>query len=237
MRSSRVEPTRALAELAARTAGGPSVFVSASAIGFYGPIRGEERLIENSARGNGTLAEIVADWEAATAPAADAGIRVVHIRTGLALSPRGGVLRLQYPLFATGLGGKLGSGEQWMSWIGLDDLTDIYLRAITDRDLAGPVNAVAPEPVRNDEYTRVLGRVLMRPTVLRVPRAGPRLLLGTGGARELAFASQRVVPQRLLRVGHTFRHPDLKAALAHLLGAASAGMPAFRSADQIGEQR
>lgn len=237
VRDSRVESTRALAELAARTTDGPSTFVSASAIGLYGPTRGEEVLTEQSPRGDGVLADVVAEWEGATGPAAAVGIRVVHIRTGLVLSPRGGVLRLQYPLFGAGLGGRLGTGEQWMSWIGLDDLTDVYLRALTDRDLVGPVNAVAPAPIRNADYTRVLGSVLNRPTLLRVPELGPRLLLGNTGAQELAFASQRVVPQRLREAGHVFRHPQLEDTLGHSLGTMPTGVSGAPSTDPIGEQR
>ncbi len=231
VRDSRIGPTRKLAELAARTPDGPGVVVTASAVGFYGPDRGDEVLTEDSARGEGFLADVVDDWEAATGPAAAAGIRVVSVRTGLVLSPRGGVLRLQRPLFAAGLGGPLGSGRQWMPWIGLDDLTDIYLRALTDRILTGPVNAVAPEPVRNTEYTRVLARVLHRPAVFAVPSFGPRVLLGSEGARELALADQRVHPRRLLDAGHEFRHPELRDALAHLLGA-TAGVPARPTAGE-----
>ncbi|EME52942.1 TIGR01777 family oxidoreductase [Amycolatopsis decaplanina] len=218
VRDSRVHPTRALAELAARTTNGPRAFISASAIGFYGAAHADEIQTEASARGEGFLADVVADWEAAAAPASAAGIRVAHVRTGLVLSPRGGVLRLQHALFAAGLGGRLGTGRQWMSWIGLDDLTDIYTRVITDDTIAGPVNAVAPEPVRNADYTRALGRVLKRPTLLRVPEAGPRLLLGRDGARELALASHHVRPERLMDHGHTFRHPKIADALAHLFG-------------------
>ncbi|MFG1646638.1 TIGR01777 family oxidoreductase [Amycolatopsis sp. NPDC049252] len=221
VRDSRIGPTRALAALAARTPDGPGVFVSASAVGYYGPDRGDDVLTEDSKPGEGALADIVTEWEAATQPAEAAGIRVVQVRTGLALSPRGGLLRLQYPLFAAGLGGPLGAGRQWTPWIGLDDLTDIYLRALTDRGLDGPVNAVSPEPVRNTEYTRVLARVLKRPALLKVPRFGPRLLLGRDGARELAFADQRVQPERLLAAGHVFRHTRLGDALAHLLGTAA----------------
>ncbi|SEP53929.1 TIGR01777 family oxidoreductase [Amycolatopsis saalfeldensis] len=223
VRESRIGPTRALAELAVRTPDGPRVFVSASAVGYYGPDRGDENLREDSAAGSGFLADVVADWEEAAAPAATGAARFVQVRTGLVLSPRGGLLRLQHPLFAAGLGGPLGDGRQWMPWIGIDDLTDIYLRALTDDDLAGPVNAVSPAPVRNAEYTRKLAAVLRRPAVLRVPYLGPRLLLGQEGAREVAFAGQRALPQRLLDGRHVFRHRRVDLALAHLLGAA---MPA-----------
>ena len=217
VRDSRIGPTRRLAELAARTAGVTS-FVCASAIGFYGPDRGDEVLTEMSERGEGFLADVVADWEAAAAPARDAGVRVVNVRTGIVQSPRGGVLRLFYPMFLMGLGGRIGDGRQWTSWIGIDDLLDVYLRALVDDTLAGPINAVAPAPVRNVDYGRVLARVLHRPALVPVPRLGPRLILGEQGATELAVASQRVRPARLSEAGHQFRHPELDGALRHLLG-------------------
>ncbi len=216
IRDSRIIPTRRLAELAA--AAGPQAFVTASAIGIYGPDRGDEVLTEASARGDGFLADVVAGWEDATTPAARAGVRTVQVRTGIVQTPRGGMLRLLYPLFAAGLGGRLGSGKQWLAWIGLDDLLDIYLRAVTDPSLSGPVNAVAPAPVRNSEYTATLAGVLHRPALLPVPGFGPRLLLGGEGAREIAEASQCVRPQRLIDAGHQFRHPELEAALRHMLG-------------------
>ena len=219
IRDSRVGPTRALATLAAAAAA-PRLraFVTASAVGVYGPDRGDEILTEHSDHGDGFLAGVVADWEDAAAPAAAAGIRTVAVRTGIVQSPRGGTLRLMYPLFAAGLGGPLGDGGQWLPWIEIDDLLDIYLRAITDPALAGPVNAVAPHPVRNAEYARTLGGVLARPAVLPVPAAGPRLLLGAEGASELAAASQRVRPAVLTAAGHRFRYPDLDGALRHVLG-------------------
>ena len=142
----------------------------------------------------------------------------MHLRTGIVQSPRGGVLRLLRPLFTVGLGGRLGTGRQWTSWIGIDDLVDIYLRALLDPGLSGPVNAVAPVAVSNREYTEVLARVLRRPAALPVPALGPQLLLGREGAAELALASQRVVPARLAAAGHTFRYPDLEGALRHVLG-------------------
>jgi uncharacterized protein len=225
IRDSRIVPTRRLAELAAATAGiadpdapGLRAFVTASAIGFYGPDRGEEILTETSSRGKGFLADVVAGWEDAAAPAAAAGIRTVQVRTGIVQTPRGGMLRLLTPLFEAGLGGRLGSGTQWLAWIGLDDLLDIYLRAVTDPDLSGPVNAVAPEPVRNIDYTRTLARVLHRPALLPVPAFGPRLLLGAEGAAELVQASQYVRAEALIGAGHHFRQPHLEQALRHLFG-------------------
>ncbi len=215
IRDSRIGPTRKLAEAAARAR---TVLISASAIGYYGYDRGDDTLTEDSERGVGFLADVVADWEDATAPAREAGVRVVNVRTGIVQSPRGGTLKLMRPLFSAGLGGRLGDGRQWLSWIGIDDLIDVYHRALWDTALSGPVNAVAPQPVRNTEYTRTLAHVLHRPAVLPVPPLGPRVLLGQQGARELALASQRVTPDKLSRSGHQFRQPDLEQALRHLLG-------------------
>jgi uncharacterized protein len=233
IRDSRILPTRRLAELAATTTAattaadatattavgsGLRAFVTASAIGFYGPDRGDEFLTEGSPRGEGFLADVVAEWEDAATPAAAAGIRTVQVRTGIVQTPRGGMLRLLSPLFAAGLGGRLGPGKQWLSWIGLDDLCDIYRRAVLDPGLSGPVNAVAPKPVRNTDYARTLAAVLRRPAVLPVPGLGPRLLLGDEGARELAQASQCVQPERLITAGHGFRQPELAGALRHVFG-------------------
>ncbi|MFZ2176449.1 MAG: TIGR01777 family oxidoreductase [Rhodococcus sp. (in: high G+C Gram-positive bacteria)] len=218
IRESRIDPTRRLAEMAAAAGNGPKVFVSASAIGYYGPDRGDEILREEDERGDGFLADTVADWEDAASAAAESGVRVVQVRTGIVQSPSGGVLRLQRPLFEVGLGGRLGSGTQWLSWIDIDDLTDVYHRALFDTELSGPVNAVAPNPVRNEEYTSVLASVLHRPSLLPVPDFGPKLLLGEQGARELALADQRVSPGRLLERGHEFRRPDLESCLRHQLG-------------------
>ena len=161
---------------------------------------------------------MVADWEAATGPAAEAGLRVVAVRTGIVQAARGGTLKLLRPLFAAGLGGRLGSGQQWLSWIGMDDLIDIYYRALYDDRLSGPVNAVAPNPVRNTEYTAALAGVLHRPALLPVPSFGPRLLLGADGVRELAEASQRVLPTKLLTRDTDSGSRPSRHALAHQLG-------------------
>jgi len=216
--ASRTGPTRALATLAARSPGRLRAFVTASAVGFYGADRGDETLTEDTGRGDGFLADVAAAWEEAAAPAAAAGIRTVQVRTGIVQTPRGGPLRLLFPLFEAGLGGPLGGGAGWLPWIEIDDLLDIYLRAVTDPALTGPVNAVAPEQARNAEYARALGRVLGRPALIPVPAAGPRLLLGAEGARELAQASQRVRPGVLVGAGHPFRYPGLTGALRHVLG-------------------
>ena len=218
IRDSRIEPTRLLTQVAADSDDGPRVFVCASAVGIYGFDRGDAVLCEESVRGEGFLADVVADWEAATRPADDAGLRVVNIRTGIVQAAAGGTLRLLRPLFLAGMGGRLGSGRQWLSWIGLDDLVGVYHRALYDTRLTGPVNAVGPEPVRNADYTKALADVLHRPAVLPVPSFGPRLLLGGQGARELAEADQRVVPTKLTELSHRFRHVNVEDALAHQLG-------------------
>ncbi len=218
VRGSRIEPTRRLAELVARR-DGATALVCASAVGFFGADRGDEELTESAAPGSGPLAEIVTDWEQACEPARRSAARVVNVRTGLVLSAAGGMLPPLAAIARTGLGGRLGSGEQWMSWISLDDLTDVYLRAIADPAVDGAVNATAPEPVTNREFTRVLGSVLRRPTVVPVPGWAPALLLGSRGADELALADQRVVPSALEALDHRFRHRGLREALAHELGA------------------
>ncbi|OBK72210.1 TIGR01777 family oxidoreductase [Mycobacterium sp. 1274761.0] len=218
IRDSRIEPTRALARAATDTVDGPRIFVSASAIGIYGHDRGDAPLSEDSVRGDGFLADVVSDWEDATRPAAEGGLRVVTVRTGIVQAAAGGTLRLLRPLFLAGLGGRLGSGTQWLSWIGLDDLLDVYYRALYDSRLTGPVNAVAPNPVRNLDYTAALAEVLNRPAAVPVPSIGPRMLLGGQGARELAEADQRVVPAKLSELGHRFRQPAIAGTLAHQLG-------------------
>lgn len=214
LRDSRIAPTAALARVAAASAPPPS-FICASAIGFYGYDRGDEILDEKSSRGDGFLADLVVDWEdAATA----AGSRVVNVRTGIVQAAAGGTLRLMRPLFTVGLGGRLGDGEQWMSWIGIDDLIDIYYRAIVDKRVVGPINAVAPNAVRNRDYTAALAETVHRPAVLPVPSIGPQLLLGSQGAREVASANQRVVPAALTDLDHHFRMPELGQTLRHQLG-------------------
>jgi uncharacterized protein (TIGR01777 family) len=214
---SRVGPTRRLAELVAASRS-PITFVCASAVGYYGVDRGEAVLAETAEPGDGFLADVVRAWEAACAPAAEAGQRVVQMRTGIVQSPRGGSLKMLRPLFTAGLGGRLGSGVQWTPWIDLDDLCDAYLRAILDTRVSGPVNAVSPNPVRNAEYTATLGRVLRRPTLVPVPAFGPKLLLGDEGAHEITDANQRVVPDVLTALGHAWRRPALEECLRHQLG-------------------
>lgn len=213
VRDSRIGPTRRLAALV-----GTRPFVVASAVGFYGPDRGEEVLTEDSRRGDGFLAAVVAEWEAAADPARDSGSRVTHVRTGIVQSPRGGVLRLLRPLFEIGAGGRLGSGRQWTPWIGIDDMVDVYLRCLVDPSIDGPLNAVAPHPERNSDYTRVLAHVLRRPALLPVPRIGPTLVFGAEAVDEFVLAGQNVRPAVLEALGHPFRFPHLEPALRHLLG-------------------
>ena len=201
-----------LAELNPR----PRVFVCASAIGFYGD-RGDEQLDEASRPGTGFLPEVCQDWEAITAPAADAGIRVVRVRFGVVLSPAGGALAKMLPPFRLGAGGRLGNGRQWMSWIALDDVVGAIQHVILQDNLTGAVNVVAPHPATNEEFTKTLGRVLHRPTIFPMPAAVARLAFGEM-ADALLLASARVHPARLLESGYAFRYPDLEPALRHLLG-------------------
>lgn len=220
IRDSRIAPTKLLADLVATTASGPKIFVVASAIGYYGADRGNEVLTEESPQGDGFLADLVSRWEAASQQVADSGIRVVNIRTGIVQSAQGGTLALFRPLFSLGLGGRIKSGQQWLSWIDLNDLVDVYHRALIDPELSGPVNAVAPRAVRNLEYTHILSRVLRRPALLPVPSIGPKLILGTEGSEELAEASQHVSPIKLQQAGHSFRFRNLEDSLRHQLGRA-----------------
>lgn len=216
IRASRIGPTKRLAERAA--ASGVRAFVSASAIGWYGNDRGESSLAESSGAGDGFLADVVADWETESVAAADGGARVVQVRTGLVLSGRGGMLQVLRPIYQAGLGGPLASGTHWQSWIDLDDLVDIYARALVDAQLEGPVNAVAPDAVRQEQFAAELAGVLHRPSMMRTPALGPRVLLGQQGAQELALANQHVVPAKLASADHRFRRPRLEDALRHQLG-------------------
>ena len=218
IRDSRVAATARLAHTLSRATPPPRVLVCASAIGYYANRR-DEVLIENSPPGTGFLAQVCREWEAATAPAMARGIRVVNLRIGLVLSPAGGALAKMLTPFRLGLGGVIGDGAQWMSWIALADLIGAIHHALATEPLHGPVNAVAPTPVTNAEFTRTLGRVLGRPTtILRVPAFAARLAFGGEMADELLLTSQRVMPARLQASGFTFRHPTLEGALRHELG-------------------
>jgi uncharacterized protein (TIGR01777 family) len=213
---SREEGTRRLCEALARMETPPRVLVSASAVGFYGD-RGDEVLTEESRGGTGFLPDVCRAWEAGCAPARERGIRVVHPRIGVVLSGAGGALGKMLPLFRLGLGGRIGDGRQWFSWVALDDLIGIILHALVTESLEGPVNAVAPRAVTNAEFTRALARVLGRPAVIPVPGFALRAVFGES-ADAMLLAGQRVDPARLRASGYVWRYPDLDGALRHLLG-------------------
>jgi uncharacterized protein (TIGR01777 family) len=213
VRDSRVDSTCALAAALAAlpTDERPAVWVCASAVGFYGS-RGDESLSEQAGPGRGFLAELCGDWEAATRPAAEVGVRVVNLRIGIALAREGGALALMRRPFALGLGGRLGDGQQWVPWIQLDDLVALLRFALDEESLSGPLNAVGPAPARNAALTTALSRVLRRPALIPVPGFAIRLALG-----ELAdelLGSKRVLPERALAAGFRFAHPELEEALA-----------------------
>lgn len=214
--ASRAEGTRLLALTLAGLSSPPQVLVSTSGVGYYGD-GNYATLTETSPAGSGFLAGVCRAWEEATAPAAAAGVRVVQVRLGVVLAANGGLLARVARLFRFGLGGRLGSGEQYMSWIALDDLLGVLLRAIADEGLAGPVNATAPNPVTNRAFTEMLGRVLRRPTPLPAPAMALRLAAGEL-ADELLLVSQRAVPERLAAAGFRFSFPSLEDALRHELG-------------------
>lgn len=217
IRESRVRGTRLLSEALAEQARPPRVLICASAIGYYGD-RGDEWLTEESPPGTGFLADVCQQWEAAAEPARRRGIRVVNLRIGIVLGRQGGALARVLLPFRLGLGGTIGCGRQYWSWIAVDDLVSAFLHAVVTDSLNGPVNAVSPMPVTNREFTRTLGRVLARPTIFPLPAPVARLLLGEM-ADALLLASARVRPVRLLESGFQFRYPDLESALRHLLKA------------------
>jgi uncharacterized protein (TIGR01777 family) len=216
IRDSRVDPTRRLCEALARRSPKPAVLICASAIGYYGS-QGDIVLTENSPSGEGFLPDVCRQWEAATLPAAEAGIRVVNLRIGMVLGRKGGALASMLTPFRLGLGGVVGSGRQYWSWIAIDDLVGAMQHAIVTRAISGPVNATAPNPATNREFTKALGRVLRRPTIVPMPAFAARLALGPM-ADDLLLASARVVPSRLLESGYQFRFPELEPALRHELG-------------------
>ena len=217
IRDSRVEPTRNLCAFLAGMESPPAVLVAASATGFYGS-RGEEPLGEESPSGDGYLPGVCRQWEGAAEPARAAGIRVVNLRIGMVLTPDGGALAAMRTPFRLALGGKVGDGRQYMSWISRDDLVSVIRFALESGDLSGPVNAVSPQPVTNAEFTRALGRALHRPTPFSVPAFAIRLLFGQMGS-DLLLASANVMPGRLQEAGFQFEHPDLETALKDLLRA------------------
>ena len=218
---SRVQSTRRLARVLASMPAPPKVLIAASAIGIYGE-RGDEVLTENSPAGEGFLAELCRAWEAASDPAREAGIRVVNLRIGVVLAPQDGALRVALPLFRMGLGGRIASGRQWLSWIGLDDLVGAvmhvagYGREGNGAAIVGPINCTAPNPVRNEDYTRELAGVLHRPAILPVPAFALRIAMGEIADAAL-MVSCRALPDRLLESGFRFQTPQLGPALRKML--------------------
>jgi len=212
---SRTVGTALVAQAINEAANPPRVLLSGSAIGFYGS-NSDTALSDDDPVGTGFLAEVCEAWESAAAPAQAGDTRVAFLRTGIVLSPHGGALKKQLPLFKFGLGGKMGSGEQWQSWISIDDEIGSIIHLLTS-DITGPVNLTAPNPVTNAEFTHTLGSVLKRPTFLPIPKFGPKLVLGGELAENLLFTGQKVVPTSLLADGYEFRHPTLEAALRDLL--------------------
>lgn len=215
IRRSRVDATRRLCQTLAQVKNPPRVLICASAIGYYGD-RGDELLDESSPAGTGFLADVCRGWEDATEPAAAAGIRTVRIRLGVILDPRSGALAQMLPVFGVGLGGRLGSGRQYMSWITLVDVLRAIEWLLGREDLKGPVNLVAPQMVTNSEFTKALGAALHRPAILPVPAVALRVLFGQR-ADELLLASARVVPRRLQEAGFAFQNPELRPALEEML--------------------
>lgn len=216
IRESRVKGTKLLGDALANLTASPRTFICASAIGYYGN-RGDEILTETSAPGNDFLAGVCVEWEKATALATEKGIRVLNARFGVILDANGGALKKMLPPFRMGIGGRIGSGKQWMSWIALDDVVGGINFALNNDLLRGPANFVAPAPVTNAEFTKTLGKVLSRPTLFPIPAFGVRLAFGEM-ADALLLGSQRVEPERLKASGYQFQYPELKGALQHALG-------------------
>jgi uncharacterized protein (TIGR01777 family) len=215
IRDSRVKGTTLLSESIAGLKNPPATFLSASAIGYYGD-RGDLKLTEASAAGNDFLSEVCVQWEAATKDAAEKGIRTVNLRFGIILDEKGGALGKMLPPFRMGVGGRIGSGKQWMSWIALDDVVGGIKHALSNETLSGPANFVAPNPVTNAAFTKTLGRVLSRPTIFPIPAFGVRLAFGEM-ADALLLSSQRVEAVSFTKAGYKFQYPELEPALRHIL--------------------
>lgn len=217
IKSSRVKSTKTLSHILSSLKNPPEVLINGSAIGFYGD-RGEELLTEESAPGDNFLSNVCQDWErAAVENLIKTKIRVVLLRTGMVLSTKGGGLATMLTPFKFGLGGVLGNGHQYMSFISLDDLVNIIIFLIENKQIIGPVNAVTPHPITNQEFTKTLGKVLHRPTILAVPKFLPSLIFGQM-ADDLLFASQKVYPKKLANAGFHFKYPTIESALTHELG-------------------
>jgi uncharacterized protein (TIGR01777 family) len=216
IRDSRINGTTALAEALAGLPTPPAVLVSGSAVGYYGD-RGDEVLTEASGPGEGFLADVVRDWELAAAPAAEAGVRVVHTRSGIVQAAKGGALAKQLPMFKLGVGGPLGSGKQWVSWVSIDDEVGAIVHALATESLRGPVNLCAPEPTTSAGLARAIGKALHRPAVLPVPKIALSVVVGGQMTEEMVLASQRAVPEKLLASGYAFHHPEIATAMNDLL--------------------
>ena len=216
IRDSRTEGTSLLATTLAGLGRKPRVLLSASGVDYYGD-RGDEVLTEESSAGDTVLAGVCIDWEGAAQPAVDAGIRTCFLRSGVVLTPDGGALERTLPAFKLGIGGRLGSGDQWWSWISIDDEIGAILHLL-DSDVEGPVNLTAPNPVTNREFTKALGKELRRPTVFPIPSFGPKLLFGSELVETLLYESKRVLPAVLERSGYRFRHRTIDEAFAAVLG-------------------
>lgn len=213
---SRVEATKTLATAMSKLKRPPGIFISGSAIGYYGD-RGDAWCTEDTPQGNGFLAKVCADWEDAAAPAIAKGIRTVFLRTGIVLSPNGGALKRMIIPFKTGFGGAFGSGHQYMSWVAIDDLVAIILFALTNSSVQGPINAVAPNPVTNNDFTQILCKVLKRPKFFNTPTFMLRLVFGKEMADQFLLASTRVEPFKLTQEGYSFDYPELETALKSLV--------------------
>ena len=216
IRDSRVNGTHLLSEAMAKLAHRPRVFLCASATGIYGD-RGEEILDEQSEPGSGFLAGVCREWEKATEPAVKAGVRVVNLRFGPILAREGGMMAKMLTPFKMGVGGKVGSGKQYISWVAIDDVVAAMKLALKDESIRGPLNVVSPNPVTNEEFTKTLGDVLSRPTVFAMPAFAARLAFGEM-ADEMLLVSQRVMPKKLSDAGYEFKYPELETALRHYLG-------------------
>lgn len=208
--SSRIETAHSLIEIVKKAGYGPKVFVSASAVGYYGD-GGEQELVESSPNGKDFLSTICKDWEAVATNAETVGMRTVSVRTGIVFGPGGGMLAKLIPAFKWGLGGPMGNGQQWFSWIYIDDLLDIYERVVLDNNFRGPVNAVSPEPIRNRELAAALGRALHKPTILPLPGFALKLMLGELG--DIVLMSQKVIPEKLLKTNFIFGTPFINEAI------------------------
>ncbi|MFO7665690.1 MAG: TIGR01777 family oxidoreductase [Desulfobacterales bacterium] len=213
---SRTKGTSLIAETISRLSSPPPVLICASAIGYYGN-RGDKVLTEDDSPGDDFISKVCSEWEKSAQAAADKGIRTVFMRIGIALSPAGGALSRMLPSFRAGLGGKIASGSQYMSWVGIDDVIGAFFHVLADNKISGPVNVVSPNPATNLEFTKTLGKVLSRPALFSIPAAAINIIFGEMG-REVLLSSTRVMPKKLLETGCRFRNPDLSGALSHLLG-------------------